>query len=159
MLYMVVYHTGPEGLALNPPLRFQHGATPGCKVVGAWTHTNPESGDLRDQRTWIVIDADTPPAAAAYVAYMRPFVPQIEMRAVNDYLPGIKAHEARDPELTAVNPAVTPEVRQQTIAQQRRYIAAKTPLEALEIWRNTAGPGGGKDALDARRIRRELDQV
>lgn len=159
MQFMVVYHPGPEGLALNPPLRWQHGPTPGVKLLGGWVST-AAAPTPADQRTFIAIEADSIQAVNGFVGWMRPFARGIEVLPVTDYLPTLKAYEARDPEQAVIaNPNLSPEQVQQQRALQRRFMAAKTPAEALEIWRNTAGPGGGKDTLDALRIRQELDQV
>src|SRR5713101_1288050 len=99
MQFMVVYHAGPEGLAPNVPLRWQHGPTPGVTVVAAWVSTAivGDGGEaLEEGRSYVVIETDTALALAAFTNYMRPYVRKIEVRPVFDYLPYTKAYEAKD---------------------------------------------------------------
>lgn len=157
MQFMVVYHPGPEGLALNPPLRWQHGPTAGVKLLGGWVSIAGNTGRLEDGRTFIAIEGDTIQAVNGFVNWMRPFTRGIEVLPVTDYLPTLRAYEARDPEQRARAVGVTDADWQHQTELFKRYAAAKTPAEAVEIWRNASGLGGGKDILDALRARQELD--
>ncbi|MSQ15372.1 MAG: hypothetical protein EXR50_05870 [Dehalococcoidia bacterium] len=161
MQFMVVYHAGPEGLGPNVPLRWQHGPTPGVTVVSAWVSAaivGDGSEGLAEGRTYVVIETDSYQGLAAYTNYMRPYVRQIEVRVVNDYLPQTKAYEAKDTEQVPRAPNATDEQRRRQLEFAKRYIAAASPGEALEIWRNTSGLGGGKDILEALKMRQELDR-
>lgn len=160
MQFMVVYHAGPEGLPAVVPLRWQHGPTPGVTLVAAWVSnviTGSGEEGLADARTYVVIETDTVQALGAFVNWIAPFV-RVEVRPVSDYMAQMKAYWSKDPEQWPVAPGQSDEQRHQMLEAFRRYTAAGSPAEALEIWRNTR-VGGGKDVVDAMRIRSELDRV
>jgi len=161
MQFMIVYHPGPEGLGINVPLRSQHGATPGVKVIAAWvdnTSSGDSGEDLTGGRTYIVIETDTAQRVNAFIYWMRPYTRKIEVRPVTDYLPAMQVYEAKDPGKWPPTPALSDEQRQQFLGLLKCYVTAATSAEAVEIWRSTSGILGGKDLLDALRMRQELDK-
>ena len=143
MLLLAIFHGGPMGLAPYVPLRWQHGSTAGVTVHGAWVSAGMGTEKLSDGRTFILFECE-PQAIGGFVNYLKPYSPAIEVLQVADYLPQMRAYEARDPELTPSLARLDGEARRSAVEQTRRYIGAKTPAEALRLWLETEPlPGVG----------------
>lgn len=135
--------------------RWQHGPTPGVKVLGAWVTTvswGDSNEGLGAGRTYIAFEADTPEQVAAFTGYLHFVSARIAVRPVLDYLPFMQAYEARDPEQYPMYPpGLTDEARRRQVELHRQYIAAPNPAEAARIWR--ASPGAAT-ALEAAKLQR-----
>jgi hypothetical protein len=141
MLFMAVFHPGPWD-SPGRPMRWQHGATSGVTVHGAWISAGFGTETLSDQRVYVVFECEAE-QAAAFVNYLRPVYPTIEMRTVTDYLPNMRAYERGEPEQRPRGPNVTDEQWRIGNDNIKRYIEAPNANEALRIWMETDGPVGG----------------
>ncbi|HLF08848.1 MAG TPA: hypothetical protein VI789_05835 [Dehalococcoidia bacterium] len=154
MLLLAIFHAGPMGLAPYVPLRWQHGSTPGVTVHGAWVSSGLGTQRVSDGRSFILFECE-PPAIAAFINYLKPYSPRIEVLQVANYLPQIRAYEARNPELAPFLANATDDLRRAAVEHTKRYIDAPTPADALRIWLETeplpmAGIGGAGGAELAR---------
>lgn len=163
MLFMAVFHAGPYGLGTLVPARWQHGPTPGVKVIGAWTSSTggigPEGRVLgtesrADHRTYIAFECETSQQVAGFVSYLRPFCPRVEVREITDYMPWMRAYDSRDPEQRPRGPNVTDEQRRADSDEARRYINASTPSEAISIWLEETPQG--KELARIAKVREQL---
>jgi hypothetical protein len=112
-------------------------------VHGAWVSAGMGAEKLSDGRTFILFECE-PQAIGGFINYLKPYSPAIEVLQVADYLPQMRAYEARDPELLRSLARLDSEARSTAVDQTRRYIEAKTPADALRIWLETESlPGAG----------------
>ncbi len=159
MLLLAIFHAGPMGLAPNVPLRWQHGPTPGVTVRGAWVSSGLGTEKPTDHRTFVLFECE-PPAIAGFINYMRPYCPAIEVLQVADYLPQMRAYEARDPELAPFLANATDDLRRAAVEHTKRYIEAPTPADALRIWLETeALPGAGIAGVGGAELARSAELI
>ncbi|HLF08855.1 MAG TPA: hypothetical protein VI789_05870 [Dehalococcoidia bacterium] len=146
--YMATYHAGPLGLGPNVPARWQHGATPGVKGHSAWVAQGAERERTSNTTSVIVFECENQAQANAYVNWLRPFCPKIEVSSVTDYMPQIQNYEAGQILNWAVGFNPTEEQKRAAREVIQRYIDAPSPAEAIRIYLETepvpAGPGGAQ---------------
>lgn len=137
---MAEFQLGPEGGGPLVAARWQHGATPGVKVLGAWVSVGYSDHGPEARRTYLVFEASAREQVEEFTRYLRPYCPQVEIRPVSDYLPFIEAYESGDPgRYPEVPPGTTAEARQRQLEVFRRYVAAPTTEAAVQIWWEVAG--------------------
>ena len=122
MLFMAIQTNNEMGGGVKTAARFQHGPTPGVKVFGAWV------GNGDPARTFITFEAETTAQVNAFTNYLAPYCSHMEVVPVTDFLPNMKAHEARNPDLLPSTSTA------QAKELARKYIAAKTVKEAVGIF-------------------------
>ncbi len=109
-------------------------------VLHAWVTTAPW-GDMDEGlgtgRTFIIFEAETPGAVAAFVNPMQLVCSKIEVWPVGDYLPQMQAYAAGDPEQFPRGPNVTDEQWAAGVETARQLIDAATVEAAVEIWRSS----------------------
>ena len=139
MLFMAVFHFEPEEGGAMVAARWQHGPTPGARVLGAWVSNGYSNEGTESRKTYVIFEAETREQMEASTSYLYSVCSRIEIRPVGDYMPFMKAYEARDPQLYPTYPAsVTPQERQEQLETFGEYMAAPTPAEAIRIWREVA---------------------
>lgn len=139
MLFMVSFHFGPEGGGPLLAARWQHGPTPGVKVVAAWVSAGYSDDGPEPRITYVFFHATTREQVDAFTGYLKPYCARIEIRPVDDYLPFMRAYEAGDPEgYPRYPPDISDEARQRQLQVFRDYMAAPTPGDAVHIWRSIA---------------------
>ncbi|MBI2886522.1 MAG: hypothetical protein HYY02_04880 [Chloroflexi bacterium] len=159
MLFLAEFHFGPRGGGPMVAARWQHGPTPGIKVLGAWVSTvswgnTPDAG-LEAGRTYVVFEADDAEVVGPFTAYLQLVCSHIEIRPVMDYLPFVRAFEARDPEqYPNYPPGMTPEARRRQVEQFRQYIAAPNAAEAVRLWEQGPAAAVAVATAQARRYER-----
>ena len=154
MLFMAVFHAGAEGLGSAVPARWQHGPTPGVDVVGGWVSAAAWGNTGEGQgsgRTFIVFEAETPNQVGNFANYLHLVYSHIEVWPVFDYLPLLKAYEARDPEQFGLPGAPEEQTRRQR-ELARQYMAAPNPVEAVRIWQESPE---ATLAVETARVRQE----
>ncbi|MEK7777616.1 MAG: hypothetical protein AAB303_03210, partial [Chloroflexota bacterium] len=92
--------------------------------------------------TYVVFSAGSREQMEAFTGYLYLVCSRIEMRPVSDYMPFIRAYEAKDPEQYPMYPTgVSEEERRKQMEVFRQYMAAPSPAEAIRIWRGVVGGG------------------
>ena len=146
--YMATYYAGPLGLGPNVPARWQHGATPGVKVHSAWVALGADRESNSATTSVIVFECENQAQANAYVNWLRPFCPKIEVSSVTDYMPNIQNYEARDIVNWPVGSNLTEDQKRAAREVIQRYMDAPSPAEAIRIYLETepvpGGPGGAQ---------------
>ena len=136
MLFMAVFHFGPEGGGPMLAARWQHGPTSGVTMLGSWVSSGYSTEGPEVRRTYVVFEAGNREQVDDFTSYLGPFCSQIEVRPVSDYLSFMRAYDARDPEQYPVYPSdISEEARRRQVEVFQEYIAAPTPAEAVRIWR------------------------
>ena len=109
-------------------------------VNGAWL-TNAPWGDmdqgLANGRMFIAFEAETIGAATGFLSYLHLTCTKIELWPVIDYAVQLRAFAAGDAEGWAAAQGQTGAAAQANIAQAKKFIAAGSPGEALDLWHAT----------------------
>ena len=122
MLFMAIQTNNEMGGGVKTAARWQHGPTPGVKVLGSWV-----AAGSKPARTFIAFEAETIVQVGQYTTYLAPYCSQVEVIPVTDFLPTLKAMDAKNPELVPTYTAL-----QKSLAQ--KYMTAKTVKEAVGIY-------------------------
>ncbi|MDO8751190.1 MAG: hypothetical protein Q7K03_08615 [Dehalococcoidia bacterium] len=142
MLFMAVFHFEPEEGGALVAARWQHGPTAGVTVLGAWTSSGYSNEGQEARLTYVMFSAGSREQMEAFTGYLYLVCSRIEIRPVSDYMPFIRAYEAKEPEQYPMYPAgVSEEERRRQMDVFRQYMAAPSPAEAIRIWRGVVGGG------------------
>jgi hypothetical protein len=120
------------------------------------------SSSLEDTGTHILFECEVVQAAGAanpingFIDYLRAFNSRIDVQQVSDYLPAMRAYEAKDPEMAPAYATLNDEQKRAYRDNVQRYIDAPSPGEAIRTWLQTEGPGGASAIARDRQIGREL---